>query len=353
MLQGHLKEASVTYEKAIQAVQNQEALRVLRGTSVYSLGMGDPLREWNRLDDAEELLTGGMEYFEKEMQVPADEVTYSYVILARLKQGRGEYSQGLETLEAFRQLARQRYYMPLLLDHVTAVKAQIELAQGDLAAAVGWAEKSGLSTGDAELPYLREREYLTLARVRIAQGRADMKGPFLHDALYLLDRLLADAEAKARMNSVLEILILQALALQALGDSDGAHTTLKRALTLAAPEGYIRLFVDEGEPMQTMLRQLHLQRPDSAQGYVATLLSAFRGQPVSSIPHPGLLVEPLTEREREVLQLLLEGASNREIARRLILSINTVKRHNYNICGKLGVHSRTQAIVKARTLNLI
>jgi len=137
------------------------------------------------------------------------------------------------------------------------------------------------------------------------------------------------------------------------GKRTEALAVLQRALTLAAPEGYIRLLVDEGTPMLSLLRQIRPHPHSSVQGYVATLLSAFGGQPASPAPGPGSLMEPLTEREREVLRLLLEGVSNREIARRLVLSINTVKRHIYNLCGKLGVQSRTQAIVKARTLNLL
>ena len=134
-----------------------------------------------------------------------------------------------------------------------------------------------------------------------------------------------------------------------------ALSTLERALVLAAPEGYIRLFVDEGVPMLALLRQAQARR--SVSGYVATLLAAFGEQHTSDLPlldaRPGPLAEPLTEREREVLRLLLEGATNREIASRLVLSVNTVKRHVYNLCGKLGVQSRAQAIVRARTLNLL
>jgi LuxR family maltose regulon positive regulatory protein len=145
------------------------------------------------------------------------------------------------------------------------------------------------------------------------------------------------------------------MALEAQGNRTGALSTLERALVLAAPEGYVRLFVDEGTPMLALLRQAHAR--SKVPGYVATLLRVFGAQPLLETPaasvHSGVLAEPLTEREREVLRLLLEGASNREIARRLVLSINTVKRHVYNLCGKLGVQSRTQAIVKARTLNLL
>jgi LuxR family transcriptional regulator, maltose regulon positive regulatory protein len=202
--------------------------------------------------------------------------------------------------------------------------------------------------------YPREGEYLALARVRIAQARDDPAAPLLQDVLCLLDRRLRDAEAKARINSVLEILVLRALALDAQEDRMRALSTLERALLLAAPEDYIRLFVDEGPPMLALLR---LARGRGiVPEYVATLLSAFGEQHTADLPNPAArpnpLAEALTEREREVLRLLLAGSSNREIAQRLVLSVNTVKRHVYNLCGKLGVQSRTQAIIRARTLNL-
>jgi LuxR family maltose regulon positive regulatory protein len=252
-------------------------------------------------------------------------------------------------------LAEQRHFPPHLLTQVAAVRAQLELAQGNVAAAISWAESCGLSTEDEDLPYPREAEYLTLVRVRIAQARTDLASPFLQDVLHLLDRLLGDAQAKARMGSALEIFVLRALAQEVQGDQTSALYTLERALVLAAPEGYIRLFVDEGEPMLTLLRLAY--RRSIVPEYVATLLSAFGEQhalvlpPLS--PRPASLLEPLTERERQVLRLLLEGASNREIGRRLSLSVNTVKRHVYNLCGKLGVQSRAQAIARARTLNLV
>jgi LuxR family maltose regulon positive regulatory protein len=236
-----------------------------------------------------------------------------------------------------------------------AVRTQLELAQGNLETALRWADASGLTPSDDDLSYLREAEYLVLARVRIAQARDDPASPLLQDVLHLLDRLLRGAEASVRMNSVLEILVLRALALDALGERTKALPTLEQALVLASPEGYIRLFVDEGAPMLALLREIHAR--SRVAGYVATLLSAFGEQHVSDLPPTstshGPLAEPLTEREREVLRLLLEGASNREIARRLVVSVNTVKRHVYNLCGKLGVQSRTQAIARARTLNLL
>src|SRR5439155_4536716 len=195
----------------------------------------------------------------------------------------------------------------------------------------------------------------TLARVRIAQGQEQPTGHFLSEALMLLERLLEDAEAKMRMRSVLEVLLLRALALQARRDHAGAMSAMSRALALAEPEGYIRLFLDEGGPMFTLLRQAYQQKMSSS--YVETLLKASGELMIDDLRHSAtntrFLVEPLTAREREVLRLLVEGASNREIAEHLVLSVNTVKKHVSNICGKMGVRSRAQAIAQARSLDLL
>jgi LuxR family maltose regulon positive regulatory protein len=318
----------------------------------YYFGLGHLLYEWNELEAAEQHLTQGMALINETLTVDPFWATLGYTTLARLQQVRGNSQAAFATLDALARLAERRHFTPNVIAQGEAVRAQLELVQGNVAAALQWANKSGLSSEDKDLPYPREGEYLTLARVRIAQGRDDPAAPFLRDTLHLLDRLLQDAEAKARMNSVLEILVLRAMALEAQGNRTGALSTLERALMLAEPEGYVRLFVDEGTPMRLLLRDA--QARGIVPEYVATLLAAFGEPTASRLPSKaGSLIEPLTDREREVLGLLLEGASNREIARRLVLSINTVKRHIYNLCGKLGVQSRTQAIVKARTLNLL
>ncbi len=352
-LQGHLRRAASTYGEAVRVLPGQGGLQSLLGSPAYYFGLGDLLREWNELDAAERHLVDGMDLVKGTLPVFADEVTLGYIALTRLQQARGEYSRALATLDAFMDLARQRHFVPQLLARGRAVRAQVELAQANLAAAIRWADESGLSLADEDLSYPLEQEYLALARVCIAQGRDDPARPFLQEALGLLDRLLQDAEAKARLGSVLEILALRALALQAHGDRIGALTTLEHALTRAEPEGYIRLFVDEGVPMRTLLRQAHGIVPD----YVATLLAVFGEQHVSApapaVPARSMLAEPLTEREREVLYLLSTGASNCEIARRLVVSLGTVKKHVSNLCGKLGVQSRTQAIARARALQLV
>jgi LuxR family maltose regulon positive regulatory protein len=277
-----------------------------------------------------------------------------YLALARLQQACGQGTRALQTLVAFAQMAQQRGFAPALVAHGAAVRAQVALAQGNLAAAIRWAEASGLSPIDA-LSYPREREYLTLARIRIAQGRAQPMGSFLSDALALLERLLEDAEPKARMGSMIEILLLRALALQVQGKQEEALRTLGRALAVAEPEGYIRLFLDEGTPMLALLRQAYAHK--IAQGYVAALLKGA-GEQLSIAPHllpthHSQLGELFTEREREVLRLMVDGASNREIADHLVLSVNTVKKHIFNICSKLNVQGRTHAIAKVRTMNIL
>src|SRR5215469_6728141 len=295
VLQGQLRKAASTYEEAARLVPEQNALRALSGGATYYFGLGDVLREWNRLDEASRYLMDGMALLRGTQTVFADEVTLGYLALARLMLARGEYGRAIATLDSFGQLARERHFVLQLLARGAAVQAQIELAQGSLSAALRWRDACGLSTGDDDLSYPREAEYLTLARVLIAQGRDEPAGPLLAEALRLLERLRKDAEAKARLGSTLEILILQALAFSAGGKGTEAFPVLERALTLAEPQGYIRLFVDEGEPMVALLRQAYARL--IAPGYVASLLSAA-GAPEQAAPaHAGSLLEPLTERE--------------------------------------------------------
>jgi LuxR family maltose regulon positive regulatory protein len=210
---------------------------------------------------------------------------------------------------------------------------------------------------DGELPFLRETEYIVLARILMAQGRLD-------ETTRLLQRLLKAAEAGGRISRVIEILMLQALSFQAQRDTDQAINTLERALTLAEPGGYIRIFVDEGLSMAKILQQAAAR--GIAVDYLRKLLAAFlaggqRGREAGEKegtlaplpPRSPALIEPLSERELEVLQLIAAGLTNQEIGSRLFLSLNTVKVHTRNIYGKLGAHSRTQAVARARTLGVL
>jgi ATP/maltotriose-dependent transcriptional regulator MalT len=344
----HAFPAAAIYKQMAQLQDDHEGALIYPGSS---FGLGELSYEWNDLDTAERLLEQGREALRGSLTLAADAIAQGYATLARLHQVRHKPDSAFALVGEFVKLAQTRQFAPAQLARARAVRARLAVMQGDLAEAARWAEASGLSASD-NLSYSHEQEYLTFARVRIAQGRLDPRGPALPEALRLLERLRADAEAKARTGSVLEILVLQALAFSAASaHKTQALTALERALVLAEPEGYVRLFVDEGEPMVALLQQADAHR--IASEYVVTLLSAFGEQAKASPSRAFPLVEPLTERELAVLRLLVRGLSNAEIARELIITVGTVKRHVNSIYGKLGVNSRTQAVARAHTLHLL
>ena len=272
IFQGRLRAAAATYGEATKLVPGQSRLQTLVNSAAYYFGMGELQHQWNDLDSAERYLVQGIELVRGMLIVDAQLVARGYLTMAQLQLVRGEGADALATLDAFVQLVRQRGFAPDLISRAEALRACMALAQGDLPTASRWAETSGLLADDAP-PYPREDEYLTLARVLIAQGRAGTGGDQLRAALRLLDRLLAAAEASARMGSAIEIHILRALALHSQGDLGGALAAITRALGLAEPEGYIRIFVDEGAPLAVLLHEAH--RRQIAPKYVARLLAAF------------------------------------------------------------------------------
>jgi len=196
-------------------------------------------------------------------------------------------------------------------------------------------------------------EYLALAHILLAEQRVD-------EALGLLSRLQGAMEATGRQGHLIEVLVLQAAAWQMQADTPSALAVLERALSLAQPEGYVRVFLDEGEPIETLLR-LAVARwdKDDVGAYARKLLAAFYAhgaeRPVSpaATVRAETLIEPISERELEVLHLMAAGWSNQEIADKLVISVRTVKKHVENIHGKLGVSNRTQAAVRARELKLL
>ncbi len=240
-------------------------------------------------------------------------------------------------------------------------QARLWLAQGNLKAAIRWAEGRELDRdveseeSSSYSPLVRALENITLARICIARDRPD-------EALEVLESLLQTAETAGWTGFVIEILALQALALQAQGDVPEAVIALERALSLAEPEGYVRTFIDEGAPMAELLRQAAAR--GIAVDYVDRLLTALDGEmkdqgpgtgasPEAFVVRPSSLVEPLSERELEVLRLIAAGLSNREIAEELFVAVSTVKTHINNIYRKLDVSKRTQAVARAKELDLL
>ena len=274
---------------------------------------------------------------------------------ARLKESAGEWDAALELLDK----ARRVYVNTAvpMLQPIEAHEARVYLKQGRLEVAQAWARERNISMED-EVCYLDEYDHLTLVRVRLAEGSFAGVGD-------LLERLLALAETQKRTGSAIEILLTQALVYQSQGNRHQALAALERALALAEPECYLRIFVDEGEPMRLLI--LDFRSTIEKQGhpgihplfdYVNKLLAAFP-ESMDAIPQTKIvnqqskIIEPLTDRELEILRLIAEGHSNAEIGQRLYLALSTVKGHNLRIFDKLQVQNRTEAVARARELGLI
>jgi LuxR family maltose regulon positive regulatory protein len=222
--------------------------------------------------------------------------------------------------------------------------------------ATRWTQEQGLTDHD-EVSYLREGDHLVLARVLLAQGQPDR-------ALGLLERLDARAASQDRTGNLIQIRALRALALQAADEHQAALTLLAETLELAAPEGHVRVFVDEGPPMAALLRSLlgTRRRARAAAGagagteHLHRVIQAFQpatAQADSAARAVRGLIEPLTDRELEVLRLLAAGRRNRDIAAELVVTLETVKKHTSHIFDKLGAANRTEAVAHARRLGLI
>jgi LuxR family transcriptional regulator, maltose regulon positive regulatory protein len=349
---GHLGDAEKTLRQAIQqaAALGREAESV---TTHHHLGLA--LLAHERGDDkatAEHLQIAA------ELGKSSTLVDWSYrwnMAQARLKESAGEWDVALEL---FDQASRVYVKNPIpMLQPVEAHKARVHLKQGRLGKAQAWAQGWDISIED-EVRYLDEYNQLTLARLRLAEGS-------FAGVIDLLERLLALAETQKRTGSVIEILVTQALVHQDQGNHPKALESLERAIVLAAPEGYLRIFVDEGEPMRllildfrSMIEKQGYPRNHRLFDYTNELLAAFP-ESVEVVPQSKIknqnskMIDPLTDRELEILHLIAEGHSNAEIGKRLYLALSTVKGHNLRIFNKLQVQNRTEAVARARELGLL
>jgi LuxR family maltose regulon positive regulatory protein len=276
------------------------------------------------------------------------------VAMARVREAEGDLDGALELLDQ----AQQVYagdFSPNVRP-IPALRAGTLAARGRVGEAFAWARDRGLSAHDGDLSYLREFEHITLARALLARHRVRRSEPDLRDAAGLLQRLRQAAEAGERTGSVIEILVLQALTHHAAGEVPAGLAALERALTLAEPEGYVRTFLGEGPPMASLLRTCAKQRTGG--GYVRRLLDAWDRAGTATPAGPpepagSRLVQPLSERELDVLRLLASDLDGPDIARELTVSLNTLRTHTKNIYAKLGVNSRRAALRRATELNLL
>ncbi len=364
MAQGRLHAAAAIYAQALRlalggaegagTVHTAQGERVLQGTAELYLGLGELALEQGDLAAARTHLQQGRALGEQ-ASLPGYEYMWC-AAEARLKWATGDADSALALLDE----AERLYYRSPIpnVQPIDAQRARVWAAQGRLADAQRWARTRGLAVAD-ELSYLREYEHITLARVLLAQAALEGDAQPRQAALGLLARLLAAAEAGERAGSVIEILVLQALASEAQGDLPASQAALNRALHLAAPDEHVRVFVDEGEPMARLLRSVAGREGTS--GFARRLRRALGGHDAA----PGdaadraratgaqSLVEPLSTRELDVLRLLQTELTGPEIADRLVVALSTVRTHTKGIYGKLGVSNRRAAVRRAAELGLL
>lgn len=359
---GRLHEARSIYERALALARDKRG-RPLPIAGEALMGLAELWREWNDLEKATRYLEEGIELTHRWGEIAALE---GYMTLARIKQAQADRQGAQQAVQEARRLAIQFDAADWDDIMVELLQARLWIARGELEAASRWAAERRLDRGGDRVVieggdeffdfHLRRHEQVVYARLLIAQKRPV-------EALALLDPLLPLLQAQGRVMNVIELQALRALAFQEQEDSDRAMGALEEALSLAEPGGCIRVFLDEGEAMARLLYQA--AERGIASHYTGRLLAQLVDaesaateadkmppvQPAPPIPEP--LIEPLSERELEVLHLIAEGLSNREISQKLFVTLSTVKAHTYNLYGKLGVHSRTQAVSRAQALGLI
>jgi LuxR family maltose regulon positive regulatory protein len=348
--QGRLHEAEKRFDQALTRATDREGQRVpIAGVPLTWLG--ELARERNELPTAEARLTEGIERISEWGPIAAID---GYLALARLRQAQGDHPGATAALDEADRLA-VLFDATEMDDHMVAMaRARIAALQGDFAAVERWVESRGLQALDpdelrldAEIElHLRKYELAVLALARILERRP-------REALPFLEPLLDHVADKGRWGLGIEALALQAAAYHLLGETGPALTRLERALARAEPEGYVQLFVEIGEPMAQLLYQA--AERDLFPEYAGRLLAAFPepAEPTTVPPSTQPLIEPLSERELEVLSAIAAGLSNQETARRLYISERTVKWHASNIYGKLQVSNRTEAVAKARSLGIL
>jgi ATP/maltotriose-dependent transcriptional regulator MalT len=379
LVQGRLCEAVSAYQQSLELAASRGAPFFLGASDLYR-GLSELLCEQGDLEAAAQHLITAQQVGEKGATTGWPHRLC--VAQARLKEAQGDLDGALALLDdAERQYVRN----PLPDRPIAALKARTWVRQGRLTKALSWVHEQNLSPDD-DLSYLREFEHLTLARVLIARYKTDRVEGDLDAALGLVARLLQAAVDGGRNGSVIETLVLQSLAHQAQGNQPLALASLERALTLAEPEGYVRIFVDEGETMRLLiadfaqssgLGQLRITKqangplgaaPSQLHAYVNKLLARFPSRTSAITPQTetpaqragasvrnpkSQIAEPLSERELAVLRLLGTELSGPEIARELVVSLNTLHTHTKNIYTKLGVNNRRAAVRRADELGLL
>lgn len=345
MTVGQLYRTHLAYEHALQLISNGTKSQAYGKEDLYR-GLAELNREWGRLELAEEQLSLAEQLGEERVNLPQWHERL-YTSWARLKLSRGDTSAALSYLD---KAERYQVHSPLpVVRPLAALRARVRIVEGRLDSAQEWARQQKLSADD-DITFLKEYSYITLARLLIARYRLVPSSESLQAANRLLERLHGAAEEGARTGSLIEILILRAVLSELQGEHNTALMALQEALSLAEPQNYVQLFVDEGPIMAHLLSEA--VSSGTVSDYVDSLLKAFN-RPAASLTAIQPLIEPLSERELDVLRLLASDLSGPEIARNLMISLNTMRTHTKNIYSKLSVSSRLSALRRAEELGLL
>ncbi len=342
MLQDRLTEAAQTCEEALRVSSTPIPPQGLAWTF-----LGEIARERNELAAAEQCLQQGLALAQQGGLT--DDVVMALGFLAWVKHNQGDVAGAQQLFAQFMRLIHT-YQVPWLMQRAAAQQARFDLAQGRLDAARAWARAYQEARAAQTVAYMRDAEDLTLARVLLAEGE-------IRRAHAILETVIAEAQAAGRMRRVIEAQILAALAFHREGCMAEATRALRQAITAAAPERWLRLFLDEGDWLAAWLPHVR----DAAPAFVDELLTRLPSAPVAPptsapppaatpLPIPG---ETLSEREMEILRLLAEGRSNQEIGQTLYIGVGTVKWYLTHLYDKLDVSNRTQAVARARELGLL
>lgn len=338
---GRLRDADLTFKRALQRA-DQHGNPFMRGTADMHTGLAAINLEWNDLDAAEvhraksRSLGDGASFPQNPWRLLALEAELAIV--------EGKFVQAIDLLNEAEEVYTGDFFPNVRPIH--AMRARVWIRAGELDRVERWRRDHALEIDD-ELDYQREYQHITLARFLLAKHRSSESTGSRENVTELLKRLLIAAQTGRRPGVAIEILILQALDWADRGKQNTAYEILDQALSLAEPERYTRVFLNEGEAMRTLLRELQSDYARQVRQAFATPATVPTFAPQQS------LIEPLTPRELEVLQLIAAGLRNEEIADRLYISLATVKRHIANTYGKLGVTHRTEAVARANTLNLL
>jgi LuxR family transcriptional regulator, maltose regulon positive regulatory protein len=305
--------------------------------------LGEVLYEWNNLEEAEMQIRQGIRDNEPWNNITLDVI--GYMDLVSVQRAKGDLDGTLETMKKLETMLQGRTIPLDLEEELWTYKIRLWLAKGDLARAGEWADRMVINQPQ---DFLQEWGWITCARVRLAQGR-------YREAQVILETLARLPGSANRILRQIRAGLLLSIVLFYQNQLTAALQTLEACLDLTEPGNYLRVFLDSGKPMRELL-SIYLQTPTPThKAYAQKLLAAFHGLSGRSIVEKAQtdLVEPLTPRELEVLRLLAAGCSNRQIAETLVLAEGTVKFYVHAVLAKLEVHSRTQAIAKARELNLV